>query len=56
LTAAYEPDISSVLSSYRQLPAMDQAVCFAMNAVVRTPEAVMLTVKDPFEGTYRFEG
>ena len=56
LTATAEPEISAMLSRYRQLPAMDNAICFAMNAVVRTPETVVLSVNDQFEGNYRFEG
>ena len=55
-TAAREPEVSTLLARYRQMPAMDHAVCFAMNTVVRSQAAVSLRVQDTFEGTYRFEG
>lgn len=56
ITASVEPEISSVLTSYRQNPAMDQAVCFAMNAVVRSKEPFTLHTGDTFVADYRFEG
>lgn len=54
-TAASEPEVSQALSRYRQLPAMDHAVCFAMNAVVRSSQAMRLHKHDRFDGHWRWD-
>ncbi len=56
LTAAVEPEIGAALARYRQQPAMDHAVCFAMNAVVRSKADVTLQANDAFIGHWRFDG
>jgi len=53
LTATSEPEINEVLGRYRQLPAMDHAVCFAMNAVVRLTEPAKLSLGMAFEADFR---
>lgn len=53
-TAMKEPEISEILMRYRQLPAMDHAVCFAMNAVVRSSVTGKLRIGMGFEANYRF--
>jgi hypothetical protein len=55
-TANAEPEISTVLASYRQQASMDHAVCFAMNAVVRSPDTWTLRTHDPFVANLRFDG
>ena len=53
-TAIKEPEITETLRRYRSLPKMDHAVCFAMNAVVRSTTPGKLTVGMPFEAAFGF--
>lgn len=53
-TAMKEPEITEALIRYRQLPSMDHAVCFAVNAVVRSPNTATLELGMPYEADYRF--
>lgn len=53
-TAIKEPEITETLVRYRTLPQMDHAVCFAMNAVVRSAVPGMLSVGMPFEADFAF--
>jgi len=54
-TAMHEPEIGEVLAQYRQIPRMDHAICFGMNAVVRQAPHRELSVGDRFEAQLRFE-
>jgi len=54
-TSIKEPEIGEVLASYRRLPSMDHAVCFAMNAVVRSNAMGELAIGMPFRAHYRME-
>jgi uncharacterized protein YcbX len=56
LTAMAEPEITQMLSQYRQLPRMDHAICFGMNAVVRQAITSQLAVGDRFTAALQFEG
>lgn len=55
-TAIREPEITELLAQYRQLPSMDHAICFAMNAVVRSKVCAELAVGMSYQANYRFEG
>ncbi|MCD8504390.1 MAG: MOSC N-terminal beta barrel domain-containing protein [Burkholderiaceae bacterium] len=54
-TAIKETEITDALIRYRQLPSMDHAVCFAMNAVVRSKSAAILKLGMQYEADYRFK-
>lgn len=51
-TAIKEPLINQILSTYRQLSNMDHAVCFGMNAVVRSGAGKALYLNQPVSGFY----
>lgn len=53
-TAMIEPEITEILSRYRQLASMDHAICFAINGVVRSTGSGQLSVGMAFEADYRF--
>lgn len=53
-TAINEPEVTDMLSRYRQLESMDNAVCFAMNAVVSSKTAAQIMLGTTFEADYRF--
>lgn len=53
-TASIEPEINDVLQSYRQLPAMNDAVCFGMNGIVREGAGKSIKLGDAATGTYDF--
>lgn len=48
-TAMREPEVTAVLSTYRQHPQMDHAICFGMNGVVRQGAGLQLAVGQSFE-------
>lgn len=51
-TSIKEPLISKILATYRQLSSMDHAVCFGMNAVVRSGAGHDLYINQPLRGFY----
>lgn len=54
-TAISEPEITQTLSRYRQMPSMDHAICFGINAVVRSAANGELALGMAFEADFRFE-
>lgn len=53
-TAIKEPEITETLARYRQLPALDHSICFAMNGIVTSQASGMLKVGMRFEADYGF--
>ena len=51
-TAQSSPEVSQTLLSYRSLPRMDGAICFGMNAVVRTGTDFVLHTGQRFDADY----
>lgn len=52
-TAIKEAEISTTLAQYRQLTFMDHAICFAMNAVVRSNVGGKLKLGMPYQADYQ---
>lgn len=53
-TAIREPRISEVLAEYRRNPAMDHAICFGCNAIVRNGAGQLIRTGDKFSYQLRF--
>ena len=51
-TAHSTPTVSQTLQTYRALPRMDGALCFGMNAIVKTGAGRTLHSGQPFEADY----
>lgn len=51
-TATRSPEVMETLSAYRRLERMQDAICFGMNAIVRTGAGQTLRVGQPFEADY----
>lgn len=52
-TASSSPEVSQTLAKYRALEAMKGAVCFGMNAIVRSGTGHILHTGQAFEADYR---
>lgn len=50
-TSISDPTITALLSSYRQMPHMDHAICFGMNGIVHTGAGRHLLVGQPWQAT-----
>lgn len=51
-TASRSPEVMATLEAYRRLNRMNDAVCFGMNAIVKTGDGRSIQVGQPFEGDY----
>lgn len=51
-TSISDPAITALLSSYRQLASMDQAICFGMNGVIQAGSGKRLQVGQSLQATF----
>jgi len=51
-TATSSPEVMDTLATYRRLDRMNDAICFGMNAIVRTGAGLTLHVGQAFEADY----
>jgi uncharacterized protein YcbX len=51
-TATSTPEVMEALSAYRRLDRMHDAVCFGMNAIIRSGAGQTLRVGQPFEADF----
>lgn len=54
-TALSDPAVGDTLQAYRSLPAMDGAVCFGMNLILRAGEGAVLRVGQTVRADWRFD-
>lgn len=53
-TAISSPEVNDTLAVYRRLPSMNNAICFAMNAVITQGVGAVMCVGDRFEAQLGF--